>query len=342
MDIVIILLLIIGVIFIWHKYHNLVQAHGSLQEAESEAANVRNQLDRLYDQEREIKEQLLTSQQIIEDGNKKVLDIQMEIIGLQSARDALDSTLDTTRGQVQNQLNLLQEYENIYLTTQQIQDERCKKAEEEANSRIQLIEEECTRLMGEKRLETQRTIESYTADAEQERLKYLSIVETIANAQSDAERDLNRHIKVRESAQDDIEYLLNNVVKHLINPDILFKLIWSEFIQKPTNEMLDYILPQKDCPGIYKITNDRNKKSYIGRSTSVRKRLTDHVKSAVGISTIANQKIHDIMREEGIWNFTFELIEECEKDQLSEREKYYIDFFQTADTTYGYNQKAGG
>ena len=121
--------------------------------------------------------------------------------------------------------------------------------------------------------------------------------------------------------------------------------------------MLDYVLPQKDSNfvsflnnpilyfskfNIYKITNDRNKKSYIGRSTSVRKRLTDHVKSAVGISTIANQKIHDIMREEGIWNFTFELIEECEKDQLNEREKYYIDFFQTADTTYGYNQKAGG
>jgi group I intron endonuclease len=106
--------------------------------------------------------------------------------------------------------------------------------------------------------------------------------------------------------------------------------------------MLDYVLPNKDCPGIYKITNDRNKKSYIGRSTSVRKRLTDHVKSAVGISTIASQKIHDIMREEGLWNFTFELIEECDKDKLSEREKYYIDFFQTADTIYGYNQKAGG
>ena len=124
--------------------------------------------------------------------------------------------------------------------------------------------------------------------------------------------------------------------------DDLIKQGYSEYIQKATNEMLDYILPQKDCPGIYKITNDRNKKSYIGRSTSVRKRLADHIKSAIGISTIANQKIHEVMREEGIWNFTFELIEECDKDKLNEREKYYIDFFQTADTTYGYNQKAGG
>jgi predicted GIY-YIG superfamily endonuclease len=54
------------------------------------------------------------------------------------------------------------------------------------------------------------------------------------------------------------------------------------------NEVLEYILPQKECAGIYKITNLRNKKSYIGRSTSVRKRLSDHVKSAIGISTIAD------------------------------------------------------
>lgn len=131
-------------------------------------------------------------------------------------------------------------------------------------------------------------------------------------------------------------------MERLRNPDILYKLIWTEYFQKPTNQMLDYILPQKDCPGIYKITNILNGKCYIGRSTSVRKRLTDHIKSAIGISTIADQYIHQVMRKENLWNFRFELIEECDKDKLNEREKYYIDFFQTADTTYGYNQKAGG
>ena len=92
--------------------------------------------------------------------------------------------------------------------------------------------------------------------------------------------------------------------------------------------------------GIYKITNDRTKQAYIGRSTSVRKRLTDHIKSSVGISTIADQRVHQAMRDEGIWNFTFELIEECSKEQLNEREKYYINFFSTE--KLGYNQKAGG
>ena len=264
----------------------------------------------------------------------------MDLVGLHASQDELNKSLNTARGQVQNQLRLLQEYESLYSSTQQMHEERCKKAQEEANGRIKVVEEECARIINERRVETQTLIDSYVQDAEQERLKYLSIIETIANAQAEEEQDLNRHIKVREAAQDDIAYLLNNVVKHLSNPDVLYKLIWSEYIQKPTNEMLDFILPQRDCAGIYKITNDRNKKSYIGRSTSVRKRLTDHVKSAIGISTIAEQRIHEIMREEGIWNFSFELIEECEKEKLNEREKYYINFFSTE--KLGYNQKAGG
>lgn len=221
-------------------------------------------------------------------------------------------------------------------------EERYKKAKEETDNKIRITEEECIKIINEKKAATQSIIAQYDLDAESERQKYLSIIATIANAETDEERDIQRHINIREAAQDDINYLLNNVANRLSNPDILYKLIWSEYIQKPTNDMLDFILPQKDCSGIYKITYDRNKKSYIGRSTSVRKRLTDHIKSAIGISTIANQRIHDIMRENGLWNFTFELIEECDKDKLNEREKYYIDFFQTAEATFGYNQKAGG
>ena len=127
----------------------------------------------------------------------------------------------------------------------------------------------------------------------------------------------------------------------LNSPDPIRKLIWTLYIQKPLNELLDRILPQKEVSGIYKITNTKNKKSYIGRSVNVRNRLQEHVKSSLGIGTIANQKIHEAMREEGVWNFTFELLEQVEKDQLSSREKYYIKFFET-DGICGYNQTAGG
>jgi hypothetical protein len=60
----------------------------------------------------------------------------------------------------------------------------------------------------------------------------------------------------------------------------------------------------------------------------------------LGVGTIADQWVHHEMRDKGIENFTFELIEECDKDKLSEREKYYIGFFQT--DSFGYNRNIGG
>ena len=41
------------------------------------------------------------------------------------------------------------------------------------------------------------------------------------------------------------------------------------------------------------------------------------------------------MQEYGIWNFSFEILEECPRDQLNEKEKYYIELYQTK--KFGYN-----
>jgi hypothetical protein len=43
------------------------------------------------------------------------------------------------------------------------------------------------------------------------------------------------------------------------------------------------------------------------------------------------------MAEEGVWNFTFEVVEECEKSKLSEREQYWQKFFGAKE--YGYSIK---
>lgn len=336
------LILLAALIFsCWH-YQNLKDKVGNLNSLNRVEEETKTRIQRLADEEFDLKQKLSGLQENIACSEEEALHKRETLITLRSTQNELENSLANAQSQVAAQMELLDNYSNQYNSILNMHNERCKKAEDEANAKIALTEQECARLIGEHRLAAQRMVDQFAIDAENERQKYLSIVATIANAQTDEERDAARHVRVNEVNQDDIGYLLNNVVRHLSNPDILYKLIWSEYIQKATNEMLDYILPQKDCPGIYKITNDRNKKSYIGRSTSVRKRLADHIKSAIGISTIANQKIHEVMREEGIWNFTFELIEECDKDKLSEREKYYIDFFQTADTTYGYNQKAGG
>ena len=47
-----------------------------------------------------------------------------------------------------------------------------------------------------------------------------------------------------------------------------------------------------------------------------------------------------LMNKYGIENFTFELLERVQKNDLSTREKYWIDFY--GSNSYGLNEKAGG
>ena len=192
------------------------------------------------------------------------------------------------------------------------------------------------KLIEEVKKNSEISIAEWTEKAEDAREKYLSIMETL---RAEEENDETHMLQLPQTVRDDMSYLVETVVPRLNNKEVVNKLIWSEYIQSPTKDMLDAILPSKECPGIYKITNINTKKSYIGRSTNVYKRLQDHIKSSCGIATIADQKIHHAMRDEGIWNFHFDLLEDCEKSKLGEREKYYIEFFQTQ--KYGYNAVAG-
>ena len=332
MEIIIIIGLAAVSIWIGIQYYKLKKATNSLAEIQEQSNHFTNMLitnKTSYEQ----------SVRDLEAVQKQQIDCQYELIALTTKRNELKDIIEEHQALITNQNSILESYEQQYQTIKKAQEERCLKAAEDASQKIQAIEDNCKLTIEQKELETKTIIEGLSAQLEDERKKYLSIIETVQNAQSNEEKNRYHHIQISEAAQEDINYLLNNVTNRLSNPDVLYKLIWSEYIQKPANDMLDFILPQRDCPGIYKITNDKNKKAYIGRSTSVRKRLIDHIKSTVGISTIADQQVHKAMREEGLWNFKFELIETCEKTQLGEREKYYIDFFKTQ--SWGYNAIGG-
>jgi len=72
----------------------------------------------------------------------------------------------------------------------------------------------------------------------------------------------------------------------------------------------------------------------------VKNRIADHFKSSVGIKSIADQAVHHAILKEGFWNWLIEVITYCEKDQLNELEKYYIEFFKCQE--FGYNKTGGG
>ena len=129
-------------------------------------------------------------------------------------------------------------------------------------------------------------------------------------------------------------------IKHkLVNREIIDKLIYETYIRLPAVEMMKRVLKGESFSGIYKITYIPTGESYIGKAVSISKRWNEHIKTSYGLGTIAHSSLHTKMAKEGVWNFTFEVLEKVSKEQLTEREKYYIKFYDTKN--YGLNQREG-
>lgn len=132
---------------------------------------------------------------------------------------------------------------------------------------------------------------------------------------------------------------LQIVRQKLKKPEILDKIIYDTYVAKPVLEMVKRVLQNSTCSGIYKITCQETKEVYIGKSTDIKNRWQQHCKTAFNCGTIASSLLHRKMQQYGIENFTFELLEVVPKDKLSEREKFYIDFYKTKET--GLNERSG-
>lgn len=154
-------------------------------------------------------------------------------------------------------------------------------------------------------------------------------------------RDAQEFHKVQLTAVviEDIKYI-NSILGRLSKPEIVAKVVWEAYIQGPTKEMLNRIIGKDKKTGIYRITNIDTQECYIGQGVDVGKRLTEHIKGTLGIQSIADQKIHHAMAESGLQNWTFELLEECERDELNNREKFYISYYRSNE--FGYNKTVGG
>ena len=93
-------------------------------------------------------------------------------------------------------------------------------------------------------------------------------------------------------------------------------------------------------PYIYKIVNKLNNKIYIGKTTtSIEQRWKEHCRDSRKPRT-CNRQLYSAFNKYGIENFTIEEIEKCEDSILSERERYWIEYFGSFKN--GYNATIGG
>lgn len=145
-------------------------------------------------------------------------------------------------------------------------------------------------------------------------------------------------LNISNEVWSDIE-TLDKIKYSLRQPVLINKLIWTSYFQKQTTELCNRIVgTQKKC-GIYKITNIKTQQCYIGQSVDIATRWKDHIKCGLGIDASATNKLYNAMQQDGVWNFTFEIIEECPREQLNEKEKLWIELYQS--NLYGYNLTKG-
>lgn len=93
----------------------------------------------------------------------------------------------------------------------------------------------------------------------------------------------------------------------------------------------DYYI--KKLKGIYRIAHKLNGMCYIGQSVDMVQRWRQHTtpnKSCIGQAIAAEPD-----------QFTFEILEECSKEELNSREKFYIQFYNCVHPS-GYNKNSGG
>ena len=274
-------------------------------------------------------------------------DTEYEKYKLEECKKDLQAALDTYHDITDNKLK------EIDATIEEQRQKRQEELDEDFNVRKELME----KALNEIQTECEKQEKAYKDAAEQVyvdcndkvshymvwtegfKQKFESIQAALRLYDAEKQAKLYYTIQLPEEFQEDIEYLLTTVADKVQHPDIISKLVWAEYV-KPNLEDTFKRIEIKAEPGIYKLTSLVTGKCYVGKSTNIKTRIADHFKSAVGIKSIADQAVHHAILKEGFWNWQIEVITYCDKDQLSELEKYYIDFFDAQ--TFGYNKNGGG
>ena len=169
--------------------------------------------------------------------------------------------------------------------------------------------------------------------------KQQEIIEEYKRAEKIKEDKNFYRIVLSENDIEDVKKL-RKIADELHDPSVLYKLIYKNYYERPFNEMIGRVVTGRGNTGIYKITNLENGKVYIGQTKQAfKERWRTHLKRGVKAEPGTSNKLYNAMWEEGAENFTFEVLAECDTDELNGKEKEYISFYHA--NTWGYNSTVG-
>ena len=259
---------------------------------------------------------LFTKEQELQEQIEKILKNQdILTVNFENSKKSLNETYSQYETLKKKQIaNSVEEYNNEYL---EILKDFARSFEIESNEKQQAIAKlryELTDLQKTVKAAVEANIR-LLQDKEQENFYKLQI----------PKEDLEEVSKLRE------------VEKILRNPEPLNKVIWKVYYEKPTTALLGRVVGAEKKTGIYKLTNLENGMTYVGQAISLADRFRQHIKRGLGAENATNNKLYPAMKEYGVENFSFEIIEECLPEELNDKEQKWQDYFLSK--TFGYSIK---
>lgn len=297
---------------------------------------------------KELDQQTIWKNEALQATNQKLIEEKTKL--QESFKESICS-LERVKEQIATAQDKLDKYNNFCAEAEERKDQLVKECEERNIMRIQ--QEQELEKYNEKLQEAQNSydtcVENFKVQAIIRRREISAEIQKIIDKRDalierqrkEEEQQANKEfytIQIGPTAKEEIE-IIKTILPRLRNPEVLYKVIWKEFYEKPLNALIARVIEPAQEAGIYQITSITTGRIYVGQSVNLRNRWKDHVKAGLGIGG-TNNKLYTAMREEGPQNFMFNILEYCSPKDLNEKEKYWIDYFHS--DSVGLNEKKGG
>lgn len=184
--------------------------------------------------------------------------------------------------------------------------------------------------------DSQLKLETLTANISELQSIHQSAVEAAKRSEEMKQKTSFYKINLSDIDKTEIE-MLKNVAPYLRDKEPLNKVIWKVYYEKPTSDLIGRVIGSGVHTGIYKITNLENNMCYVGQAVNIADRWKQHIKRGLGAEAPTRNKLYPAMQSIGVENFSFEIIEECERSRLDQQEDYWQEYFEAK--TFGYSIK---
>ena len=267
--------------------------------------------------------------------NERALERQKELNLEINTQEARVEILKNEKEKLQQQYNETQQFisdaeknaETIYATKCAQLEDKYKQKEKE----LQAIQEE-------KKESFAADIKKIEDDLESLKATKLAAIDAARKEKEITENKEAYCLILPKEEERDIPILREAQYK-VSKPRAVAMCIWSNYYLPIAKEKLPKILGKNDIVGIYKLTNQKTGECYIGQSRDIKKRIYEHMRAGLGVDTPSGNQLYIAMQEYGLDNFSIELLEECNPEELNKKEKYFIELYQS--NIVGYNISGG-